>query len=128
MVGRRGMHANKISAITVVDQQTFIETKDGRLFMTYEPFGDGWGRNVIDVVNKLPDTVFRELPEFQNLPRKVPEVKNYAGWTEMHCDPDREGEPIETLGTRWNRLQADVPDLLGRSVALPVTLVASLFR
>lgn len=42
----------------------------------------------------------------------------------MHCDPDLEGEPIETRGTRWNRLQADVLDLLGRSVALPVTWAA----
>lgn len=123
-----GMHANKITAITVVNQQAFIETKDGRLFMTSKPFGDGWGLNVIDVVNKLPQTVFRELPEFQNLPRKVPAVKNYTGWTEMHCDPDIEGEPFETVGTHWNRLQRNVLDLLGRSVALPVTLVVAAIR
>lgn len=127
-VGTRYFGAENISAITVVNQQAFIETKDGRLFMTSKPFGEGWGRNVIDPVNELPTHVFDRLPEFQNLPRKVPEVKNYAGWTEMHCDPDLEGEPIETLGTRWNRLQADVLGLLGRSVALPVTLVASMFR
>lgn len=127
-VGTRYFGTENISAITVVNQQAFIETKDGRLFMTSKPFGQGWGQNVIDPVNELPTHVFDRLPEFQNLPKKVPEVKDYAGWTEMHCDPDLEGEPIETLGTRWNRLQADVLDLLGRSVALPVTLVASMFR
>ena len=68
-VGTRYFGAENISAVTVVNQQAFIETKDGRLFMTSKPFGEGWGRNVVDVVNKLPDTVFSELPEFQNLPR-----------------------------------------------------------
>ncbi|MCC4115385.1 hypothetical protein LLG90_08500 [Aromatoleum toluclasticum] len=123
-VGTRYFGAENISAITVVNQQAFIETKDGRLFMTSKPFGEGWGRNVIDPVNELPTHVFDRLPEFQNLPRKVPEVKNYTGWTEMHCDPDLEGEPIVTPGVRWNRLQGEVLDLLGRSVALPVTLIA----
>ncbi|HJV25934.1 MAG TPA: hypothetical protein VJ673_09605 [Aromatoleum sp.] len=119
-----GMHAQKIGAITVVNQQAFIETKDGHLFMTSKPFGEGWGRNVIDVVNELPTTVFKRLPEFQNLPRKVPPVKDYAGWTEMRCDPDLEGEPRVTPGVRWNRLQGEVLNLLGRTVALPVTLIA----
>ncbi|NMG29155.1 T6SS immunity protein Tli3 family protein [Aromatoleum evansii] len=123
-VGTRYFGAENISAITVVNQQAFIETKDGRLFMTSKPFGEGWGRNVIDPVNELPTHVFDRLPEFQNLPRKIPEVKNYTGWTEMHCDPDLEGEPIVTPGVRWNRLQGEVLDLLGRSVALPVTLIA----
>lgn len=127
-VGTRYFGVEEIIRVTVVNQQAFIETKDGRLFMTSKPFGEGWGMNVIDVVNKLPQTVYRELPEFQNLPKKVPKVQNYAGWTEMHCDPDLEGEPIETLGTRWNRLQAGVLDLLGHSIALPVTYVVSLLR
>ncbi|QTQ35920.1 Uncharacterized protein ToN1_17650 [Aromatoleum petrolei] len=123
-VGSRYFDVEEITALTVVKQQAFIETRDGRLFMTSKPFGEGWGRNVIDPVNELPTHVFDRLPEFQNLPRKVPEVKNYTGWTEMHCDPDLEGEPIVTPGVHWNRLQGEVLDLLGRSVALPVTLIA----
>ena len=123
-VGSRYFGVEEITALTVVNQQAFIETKDGRLFMTSKPFGEGWGLDVIDVVNKLPQTVYRELPEFQNLPRKAPKVKDYTGWTEMHCDPDLEGEPRVTPGVRWNRLQGEVLDLLGRSVALPVTLIA----
>lgn len=105
-------------------QRQWSREKWGQTRFCAKPFGEGWGRNVVDVVNKLPDTVFSELPEFQNLPRKVRAAKNYTGSTEMHCDPDLEGEPIETRGTRWNRLQADVLDLLGRSVALPVTWAA----
>ncbi|HJV25936.1 MAG TPA: hypothetical protein VJ673_09615 [Aromatoleum sp.] len=72
----------------------------------------------------MPTTVFKRLPEFQNLPRKVPPVKDYTGWTEMRCDPDLEGEPRVTPGVRWNRLQGEVLDLLGRTVALPITLLA----
>lgn len=77
-----------IKKITVVNQQAFVETKDGRLFMTSKPFGEYWGMRVVDVVNELPTKRYAELPEFQNLPTKVPEVKNYKGWTEMHCNPD----------------------------------------
>lgn len=120
-------YVEEISAITVIHQQAFIETKDGRLFMTSKPFGKRWGLRVIDVANELPETVYRDLPEFQNLPRKVPAVKNYTGSTEMHCDPDLEGEPIKTFGTLWNRLQGDVLELLGHTVALPVTLLARVF-
>lgn len=120
-VGGREFSVKSIKAITVVNRQGFIELTDGRIFMTSKPFGKGWGMLVIDTVNHLPTTVFSERPEFQNLPTTVPEVKDYKGWTEMHCDPDLEGEPKETSGTRWNAFQHTVLTLLGRTVALPLT-------
>jgi hypothetical protein len=27
-------------------------------------------------------------PNWQGIPNKVPEVKNYTGWDHMRCDPD----------------------------------------
>ncbi|TVT44433.1 MAG: hypothetical protein FHP94_20430 [Denitromonas halophila] len=110
-----------VKAITVVNQQAFIETKDGRVFMTSKPFGEGWGMNVVDAINVLPETTLSDRPEFQNLPTTVPEVKNYPGWSQMRCDPDLEGEPKPTAGTRWNAFQQAVLDGLGRTVARPVT-------
>ncbi len=116
--------SENIKQITIVNRQAFIETKDGRLFMTSKPFGQGWGMGVIDPVNELPNTIFREWPSFQHLPTKVPPIKNYKGWTEMHCDPDLEGAPVSTLGSKWNAFQTDVLALLGNTVALPITWVA----
>ncbi|HJV25935.1 MAG TPA: hypothetical protein VJ673_09610 [Aromatoleum sp.] len=34
-------YAEEIASLTVVNQQAFIETKDGHLFMTSKPFGEG---------------------------------------------------------------------------------------
>ena len=120
--------ADRIKAITVVNQQAFIEFKDGRVFVTSKPFGDGWGMLVVDPVNHLPTTVFSERPEFQNLPTTIPEVKDYKGWSQMRCDPDLEGEPKQTTGTRWNAFQLAVLDGLGRSVARPVTWTVEAVR
>lgn len=78
----------EITKLTVINQQAFIETKDGRLFMTSKPFGKGWGMGVIDIHNELPNTILAERLEYQGLPTKVPEVKNYKGWTQMRCDPN----------------------------------------
>ncbi|MEW5788886.1 MAG: hypothetical protein AB1899_13645 [Pseudomonadota bacterium] len=117
-------YVEKVKAITVVNRQAFIETRDGRLFMTSKPFGRGWGLGVIDAKNHLPNTIYAEWPAFKNLPTKVPPVKDYKGWTEMHCDPDLEGEPIPTLGSRWNAFQQDVAAFLGNTVAWPVTWLA----
>ncbi|QID16262.1 hypothetical protein G3580_00655 [Nitrogeniibacter mangrovi] len=118
-VGIIDFGSENIKQITIVNRQAFIETKDGRVFMTSKPFGKGWGMLVVDPVNHLPSTVFSERPEFQDLPTEVPEVKNYKGWTEMHCDPDLQGPPKATLGTHWNAFQADVLAFLGRTVAWP---------
>ena len=81
-------YVEEIKKVVIVNRQAFIELKDGRLFMTSKPFGKGWGMMVIDPVNHLPTTVFSERPEFQDLPTKIPEVKDYRGWTQMRCDPD----------------------------------------
>lgn len=89
-----GMHPygfpgkNNVVSITIVDKQAFVETRDHRLAMTSKPIGKHWGMEVIDTVNVLPNKVHRDYPEFQNLPTEIPEVKNYEGWTEMHCNPD----------------------------------------
>lgn len=115
--------AKRIKDVVVVNRQAFIEFKDGRLFMTSKPFGDHWGMRVIDVQNHLPTTKYKHLPEFQNLPAKIPEVKDYTGWTQMRCDPDLEGPPKATLGTWWNHFQGEVLALLERTVALPAAWV-----
>ncbi|MCZ4303491.1 hypothetical protein O4G98_01985 [Zoogloeaceae bacterium G21618-S1] len=114
-------YGREIKAITVVNQQAFIEVKDGRVFMTSKPFGKRWGLDVIDAKNYLPQTTLAEWPNFQNLPTTIPEVKDYKGWTQMRCDPDLEGEPKQTSGTRWNAFQLAVLDWLGRTVARPIT-------
>lgn len=88
-IGSRYFGDEDVKQITVVHRQAFVELKDGRLFMTSKPFGKGWGMGVIDVKNHLPTTIFKHRPEFQDLPTEVPEVKDYKGWTEMHCDPDK---------------------------------------
>ncbi len=108
--------AREITRITVAGRQAFIEIQDGRLFMTSNPAdNDRWGMGVIDPVNVLPNKVHRDYPEWQNLPTEVPPVENYKGWTQMRCDPDLLGEPMETAGTRWNRFQQQVSDVLART-------------
>ncbi len=96
--------------------------------MTSKPFGDHWGMRVIDAKNSLPTKRYKHLPEFQHLPTKVPPVTNYKGWTEMHCDPDLEGEPVSTPGSSWNTLQKRVLAILGNTVALPVTWAVRHFK
>ncbi|WP_222105127.1 hypothetical protein, partial [Denitromonas halophila] len=88
---------------------------------TSKPIGQYWGMEVVDAKNVLPETTLRDQPEFQNLPTTIPEVKDYQGWSQMRCDPDLEGEPKQTSGTRWNAFQLAVLDGLGRTVARPVT-------
>ena len=111
----------EIKKVTVVNQQAFLEGTDGRLFMTSKPNNLGWGRAVIDTVNELPNTVFRDRIEFQNLPKSVPPVKDYKGWTEMHCDPSMAGIPDQDY-LHYAAWQKKVISMLGNTVALPVTL------
>lgn len=120
-------YAEEIKQITVVNRQAFIETKDGRLFMTSKPFGEGWGMNVINI-KYLPQTTLAEWPNFQKMPTRPPPVKNYKGWTEMHCDPDLQGEPVSTPGSSWNVFQKQVLAILGNTVALPVTWALRQFK
>ena len=115
----------EIKKVTVVNQQAFLEGRDGRLFMTSMPIGNRWGRNVIDVNNELPNTTDRDLPEFQNLPKSVPPVMDYKGWTEMHCDPSMAGIPDQDY-LHYAAWQKKVMSILGKTVALPITLVTDL--
>jgi hypothetical protein len=112
----------EIKKVTVVNRQAYLEGKDGRLFMTSKPFGEGWGHNIVDPVNELHNMTLRDRPEFQGLPKSIPPVKNYKGWTEMHCDPGRAGVsvPAYVALAAWQR---NVLAALGHTVALPVTLV-----
>jgi hypothetical protein len=106
-----GLYADQIKKITVVHQQAFIETKDGRLFMTSKPFGQGWGMGVIDL-KYLPQTTLAERPQFKNMPTQIPPVTNYKGWTEMHCNPDLQGKPAPAFESFFNSLRKKEPDEL----------------
>ena len=108
-----------IKSLTVVNDQGFLLTRQGHLYMSSLPFDDPrlepggpgidytitsrgkeiahhinavrpgarstWGINYVDprILHRLVDQYFAN---FQNLPDKVPEVKNYRGWTHMRCD------------------------------------------
>lgn len=105
-------YVEEVKKITVVHQQAFIETKDGRLFMTSKPIGKYWGVEVVDTKNVLPHTTLHNLPEYQNLPTQVPPVKNYKGWTEMHCNPGLQGEPVPAVESFFNSSRKKQPDEL----------------
>lgn len=115
--------AARIESITVVNRQAFVRFKDGRLFMTSKPIGQYWGMGVVDPINELPNLVHSERPEYQGLPTEVPEVKNYQGWDEMRCDPDLQGEPIQSEVPLWNRVQQEITSLLGKTIAYPVVWI-----
>jgi len=36
----------------------------------------------------MPWQTFAYQTNFQDIPNKVPEVKNYTGWDRMRCDSD----------------------------------------
>ncbi len=126
-VGGRYFDVREIDAVTIWKRQAYVTLKDGRLFMTSKPFGDRWGLDIIEVHDQLPATTLAERPQFQDLEKSVPEIEGYRGWSEMRCDPDLKGEPIETAGTRWNRFQRQVSDVLARTIALPVTWAVEYF-
>ena len=115
----------EIKQVTVVNRQAFLEGKDGRLFMTSKPIAKGWGYVMIDTVNELPNSVLRDRIEFQNLPKSVPPVKNYKGWTEMHCDPSRAGIYDQDY-IDYANWQKKIMSLLGNTIALPVTLTMNM--
>ncbi len=75
-----------VLSFTVVNDQGFILTKQGYIYASSKPFGDGWGLKYM-ALNAIPRLVFRDYPHFQNMPTSVPEVKDYKGWTHMQCDP-----------------------------------------
>ncbi len=113
----------EIESFTVVNDQGFIQTKQGDIYMSSKPFDDPRlepGGSGIDytrttsrgkvVTNHMrpgygggkwgkeyaswnsfagPDhwTTDAYRTNFQGIPNKVPEVKNYTGWDKMRCDP-----------------------------------------
>lgn len=116
----------EIKKVTVVNQQAFLEGKDGRLFVTSKPIGNRWGQNVVDVVNVLPYVTTRDRPEFQDMPKSVPPVKDYKGWTEMRCDPDKPGH-LSERDASLTALHKNALAVLRYTVALPVTFAAWLW-
>ena len=113
-----------IASYTVVNDQAFIQTKSGDLYMSSKPFDDprllkggegipytyrdyddslqharlefgsaglDWGREYMSwnsVNDPDPWAINAYDPKWQNIPNKVPEVKNYTGWDHMQCNPD----------------------------------------
>ncbi|WP_367300035.1 hypothetical protein [Hafnia alvei] len=110
-----------VVSFTVVNDQGFLLTKQGHLYLSSKPFddprvlpggpgidytftydgkigtgridphspGQKWGMSYIEL-STLKGQTNEEKAEWQGLPTKVPEVKNYTGWDHMQCDPDKE--------------------------------------
>jgi len=104
-----------ILSFTVINDQGFLQTKH-RLYMSSKPFEDprlaaggpgipykmddgtiqsleprspGWPWGMVYMTKQgLKDTTQELKTNWQNLPDKVPEVKNYTGWDHMRCDMD----------------------------------------
>ncbi len=113
-----------VKSLTVVNDQGFLLTKQGHIYMSSLPFDDprllpggsgidysrefrgkvihhriearrqyeggnvsDWGLFYVDP-RILPKLTYQYYANFQNLPNRIPEVKNYQGWTHMKCDLD----------------------------------------
>ncbi|PLR31781.1 T6SS immunity protein Tli3 family protein [Chimaeribacter arupi] len=104
-------------SFTVVNDQGFLLTRQGNLYMSSKPFDDPrvqpgeagidfidqdgnkdtllpgesgpkWGLSYI--APKVIDQLTDSLlANWQDLPTQVPEVKNYKGWDHMQCDPNK---------------------------------------
>jgi hypothetical protein len=120
--GSNSPNYDDIVSATIVNDQGFLLTKQGRIYMSSLPFDDPrlqpggtgvdyvvefrgrkiphhinaiqpaegldtslWGREYIDprILHRLTNQYYTN---FQNLPDRIPEVKNYQGWTHMRCD------------------------------------------
>jgi hypothetical protein len=112
-----GMNAppqEEVISFTVVNDQGFLLTKNS-LYMSSKPFDDprlatggpgidyqingdyhhikpefpgpAWGLDYITKRGLAEDTA-QYHTNYQDLPDKVPEVKNYQGWDHMRCDMD----------------------------------------
>ena len=131
--GSRRPSADDVVSFTVVNDQGFVQTKTGDLYISSKPFddprlqpggegisytetsangkirsgvmtyrnsGQSWGKEYISwnaVAGPTPWDIGYRLPKWQNIPNKVPEVKNYTGWDRMQCNPDL-GLPPEKPG------------------------------
>lgn len=104
-----------IVSFTVVNDQGFLLTKQGRIYMSSKPFDDprlapggpgitweldgemqkteprfpGWAWGMVYFNPKtLITSVEKHKTNWQDLPQSVPEVKHYTGWDHMRCDMD----------------------------------------
>lgn len=113
----------KIDSFTVVNNQGFLLTKEGDLYISSKPFNDPrlqpggkgitfsykdfgvqkhsrlmpgtsgreWGEEYTSwksINDPDPWIIDAYKPNWQDIPNKVPDVKNYTGWDHMRCDPD----------------------------------------
>ncbi|MCK7309972.1 T6SS immunity protein Tli3 family protein [Enterobacter quasiroggenkampii] len=106
---------DEVLSLTVINDQGFLLTKH-RLYMSSRPFDDprvlpggsgikyqlengevdeitsdapGWKWGMVYFTKGwLKGKVVRRESNYQNLPDKVPEVKDYTGWDHMQCDMD----------------------------------------
>ncbi|QLK62230.1 hypothetical protein GE278_16245 [Enterobacteriaceae bacterium Kacie_13] len=91
-----------ILAFTVINDQGFLLTKWGDIYMSSKPFdepnthGGKWGKDYLSL-NAIQEyrSTFADRKNFQGLPTKVPAVKNYTGWDKMRCNPDLGLPPAE---------------------------------
>ena len=114
--GNRPTRENNLS-FTVVNDQGFLLTRQGNLYMSSKPFDDprvmpgGLGIDYVDVYGDthhlkygsagpawglsylapkaIDHLIDQYLSNWQDLPTSVPEVKNYKGWSRMQCDPSK---------------------------------------
>ncbi|MBR7976764.1 hypothetical protein KDX01_27065 [Burkholderia vietnamiensis] len=88
----------EVTQFVVVDDRGYIQTNNGRLLQSSLPIGDHWGMSYIDYLNPGMKVSFTDYakPEFQDMKSKIPEVKNYTGWTHMKCNPDAGVVPPKT--------------------------------
>ncbi|KEY56977.1 hypothetical protein [Serratia sp. DD3] len=121
--GASNPESDDILSFTVVNDQGFIQTQSGDLYMSSKPFDDPrmmpggtgidytyegekhhlrpryngtddnsyWGKNYTSWASVQMDSgwsTFSYETNWQNIPNKVPEVKNYRGWDHMQCNPD----------------------------------------
>ena len=104
-----------VVSFTAVNDQGFLLTKQGRIYMSSKPFDDprlapggpgityyldgekqeilprspGWAWGMVYFNPKtLITSVEKHKINWQDLPKSVPEVKNYTGWDHMRCDMD----------------------------------------
>ena len=104
-------------SFTVVNDQGFLLTRQGNLYMSSKPFDDprilpgGPGIDYVDedgdkhhlrpgfagpkwglsyIPPKTIDLLTDQfLTNWKDLPARVPEVRNYKGWDHMQCNPDK---------------------------------------
>jgi len=114
--GDRPLRQNNLS-FTVVNDQGFLLTRQGNLYMSSKPFDDprvmpggpgidyvdddgdphhlkygsagpAWGLSYL-APKAIDHLIDQYLANWQDLPTSVPEVKNYKGWSRMQCDPSK---------------------------------------